>query len=598
MQDKPAVSATAISSILRDISTSYRLFDHSSRLRINLLLGLLVIGAVLESVAAAVIVPFVAILNDPGVIQSQPKLRAIFHFFLSFGLDGEERAFIIFIALALIAFFLLKNLFLFLVSSLQFKFIYSQMPIFTSRLLHGTINQSVLTSGSRNSAELVRNVTNEVFMYFTNFLIPALTLLTEFLVLTAILMVLFLIAPGPSLVAVLVLGFSTALFYRSVKRRIREFGQMQQMHNAERIKWVNQIFGALKEIKVLDREKYFLRQFKKSDSVFAESARYAMLLSQTPRMFIETVAFVSLFLGVAIAMLMELQIGKVLPVLALFGVSAVRLLPSLNRILLSLTRMAYYRSSAQIVYAAEELRSKIEASRGPADYPVQGEGNRRGEWRELAIESLSFAYPGKPAVFENLSIKIPFGTSVALIGKSGSGKTTFGDILLGLLEPQSGVFSLDGIPFVPSRDLEWKRGLGYLPQKVFLLDDTVRRNVAIGVEDEDISDELVWKLLEIARIAEDVRKMTGGLDAIVGEDGNALSGGQRQRIGIARALYHQPNFLILDEATSALDNKTESEVSDMMDSLKGKVTLIVIAHREETIRRCILKYSIEKKSFI
>lgn len=598
MQDRSAVRATAISGLLGDVFASYRLFDHRSRMRINLLLGLLVVGAILESAAAAVIVPFVAVLNDPGIIQSQPQIQGIYQFVQSLRPDSDERAFISYSAIALLVFFLAKNFFLFLISNYQFKFVYSQMPKFTAQVLSNTIKDSVLNSGSRNSAELIRNVTNEVFMYFTNFLIPTLTLLTECFVIFAILTTLFLIAPLPSLVAVLVLGSSTGIFYWAVKKRIRFFGQMQQLHNAERIKWVKQIFGALKEIKVLDRETHFLKQFRKSDLVFAESARYAMLLNQTPRMFIETVAFISLFLGVAIAMSLDLSTGSVLPVLALFGVSAVRLLPSLNRILLSLTRMGYYRESAQIVFAAQSHVSKASASGIDTEPRVQKEDSRKTDWKELKIENLSFAYPGKASVFEKLSITIPFGSSVALIGKSGSGKTTFGDILLGLLEPSAGKFSLDGVQFVPSRDGSWRRGLGYIPQKVFLLDDTVRRNVAIGVEDGDISDDLVWKVLEIARIAEDIRKMDGGLDAVVGEDGNSLSGGQRQRIGIARALYHKPDFLILDEATSALDNKTESEIADMMDSLVGKVTLIVIAHREETIRRCGLKYSIENKSFL
>jgi ATP-binding cassette subfamily C protein len=385
----------------------------------------------------------------------------------------------------------------------------------------------------------------------------------------------------------------TKAFYAAVRARVNKYGQDAQHHNAQRIKWVNQGLNSIKETRILGREDFFVQSFNFHENRFAKSSRYAMLLNQTPRLFIETLAFTALFLGVALALTVGQNRSEVLPVLALFAVAAIRLLPSLNRVLLSLTRMAYYRPAAQVVLDSHRFAAKSEANS-----PFRSRQRKLKDWKELCLHDVSFHYPGSEhSIFSNVNLTIKRGTSVALVGPSGSGKTTLADLILGLLTPASGKIEVDG-QNIHTMLGDWQDQMGYIPQSIYLLDDTIRRNIAFGVPDALIDDQKVWKALQYARISDVVRALPGQLDCSVGENGSSLSGGQRQRLGIARALYHEPQFLVLDEATSALDEATESEIAGTLDQLVGERTLLVIAHRPETIRRCQVKYDVSRGRFV
>jgi len=567
--------------LLHTLAASYRIFDSRARRQLILLLLLMIGGAMLEALGAAVIVPFIALINDPTYL-THPIMRDLY----ARSTMGTPSAFITAISLGLFVFFVCKNLYLTMMASAQFRFIYTEMPRFSTELFSRCMARPLSMHVQTNSAEMIRNVSNEVFMFFTNFLIPAMTLLTEVLVLVAILVVLLWIAPVPTLIAIVMLGGLTKLFYGLVRSKVRHYGQLQQLHNAERIKWVNQGLGSIKESKVLGREQYFIDRFRTHEEHFSQSARYAMLLNQTPRFFIETIAFSALFIGVAVAR----DRASLLPVLALFAVAAVRLLPSLNRILLSVTRMAYYRPAAEIVMEANKDR---EQQRHVTERPQR----TIAQWQELKFDNVCFAYPESKDVLVNLNLTIRRGTSVALIGPSGSGKTTIADLVLGLLLPTRGRILLDDED-IQSFGEGWRTHLGYIPQSIYLLDDSIRRNVAFGLSDEVIDDERVWNALRLARLEDHVRGLPEQLSTPIGEHGGKLSGGQRQRLGIARALYGDPDFIVLDEATSALDETTEKEIADTLEGLKGEKTLLVIAHRPETINRCQYKYSVEQKKFI
>jgi ABC-type multidrug transport system fused ATPase/permease subunit len=546
-------------------------------------------GAFLEAAGAALIVPFVAMINDPSYLSTQAQLRTLFEMSPFLTTEG----FLIATALTLFLFFVIKNAFVLFILNMQFSFVYGEMPRFSCNLYRGYLTRPLAQHVRMNSAELIRNVNNEVQLYFTNFLIPTLTLITEVLVLVAIIAVLLLIAPMPAFAAIVLLGGMTKAFYAAVRARVNKYGQDAQHHNAERIKWVNQGLNSIKETRILGREDFFVQRFNFHEKCFAKSSRYAMLLNQTPRLFIETLAFTALFLGVALALTLGQNRSEVLPVLALFAVAAIRLLPSLNRVLLSLSRMAYYRPAAQVVLDSHQFTAKPET-----DSPFRSRQNKLEDWKELCLQDVSFHYPGSAdPIFSNLNLTIKRGTSVALVGPSGSGKTTLADLILGLLTPISGKIEVDG-QNIHTMLGDWQDQLGYIPQSIYLLDDTIRRNIAFGVSDDLIDDQQVWKALEYASISDVVRALPGQLDCAVGENGGSLSGGQRQRLGIARALYHEPQFLVLDEATSALDEATESEIAGTLDQLVGQRTLLVIAHRPETIRRCQVKYDVSRGRFV
>lgn len=587
MRGNSSVVQPITTGLLRTLAQSFKIFDFRARRQLILLLLLMILGALLEAVGAAVIVPFVALINDPSYLASRPILRDIY---LRSGLDTPA-LFITAVSLGLLTFFVCKNLYLTFMAGAQFRFIYTEMPRFSSNLFLKYMARPLAKHVQSNSAEMIRNVTNEVSMFFTNFLIPAMTLLTELLVLLSIVMVLVWIAPLPSFIALVILGGLTKLFYSLVRKKVRYYGQLQQKHNAERIKWVKQGLGSIKESKVLGREQYFVDRFSAHEEQYSRSARYAMLLNQTPRLFIETISFAALFLGVAIALAIGQDRATVLPVLALFAVAAVRLLPSLNRILLSVTRMAYYRPAADIVLEANKGTGKKHSE-------ITKQMHRNiGQWNELRFENVGFAYSPHNNVLANLNLIIHRGTSVALIGPSGSGKTTIADLVLGLLLPTEGRILLDGEDIRSYGD-GWRSHLGYIPQAIYLLDDSVRRNVAFGIPDEDIDDRSVWDALELARLDKHVRGLPEQLSAFVGENGSKLSGGQRQRVGIARALYGNPDFIVLDEATSALDKDTEREIADTLEGLTGKKTMLIIAHRPETINRCQYRYAVDQRAFV
>lgn len=571
--------------LVRTAIQAFNLFDKKAQSQLIFLLILMVIGAVLEALGAAIIVPFVALLDNPSLITSNSVLHKTF----LLSKANTENGFISLMAIFLLVYFLLKNLYLTWSINAQYRFVYSEMPGFSSKLLSKYIHQPISEHYKTNSSEMLRNVGNEVFMYFNNFVIPAMTLVTELMVMVAMIIVLLWTALVPTIVALFVLGSLTVVFYKVVRSRARHFGKEQQAHNAERIKWITQGLSSIKEIKILGCEKFFIDCFNVHEDKFALAARYAMFLNQTPRLFIETVSFAALFLSVGFATSTGRDLTTILPLLALFAIAAVRLLPSLNRILLSVTRLTYYKATALVV---------IDAKRS-VDCDNNGENNIRGEltdWQELRFEGVSFSFTQDEFLFD-LNLNIKKGSSVALIGPSGCGKSTMADLAMGLLKPTKGRILLDNQD-INCLGVAWQKRIGYVPQAVYLIDDTIRCNVAFGLREEEIDDDRVWDALKLARLDEYVSALPDKIFSSVGENGNRLSGGQRQRLGIARALYRDPEFIVLDEATSALDNTTEKEIADTLEELTGKKTLIVIAHRPETMNRCELKFLVSENRFL
>lgn len=360
------------------------------------------------------------------------------------------------------------------------------------------------------------------------------------------------------------------------------------------IKWVNQGLGGVKESRVLGREGYFVDAYRASSAGYARAMRYLATVSQLPRLYLETLVAGGILLLLGVAMARHEGSEVVVPTLALFGAAAFRLLPSVNRIIASITNIRYHESAVEVIHRDMGLMAGAGAHR-EADAP--GPGGELQFAHDIELRDVCFQYPeSNVTTLNGVSLVILKGSAVALVGPSGAGKTTLVDVLLGLLQPTSGAVLVDGQD-VHAHLRSWQRRIGYIPQVIYLSDDTLRRNVAFGVPDPDIDDEKVWKALESAQLAGLVRAWPDGLTAVVGERGVRLSGGQRQRIGIARALYHDPEVLVLDEATSSLDGATERDIMSAIEALAGNKTLIVIAHRLSTVERCDRTYWIRDGRF-
>lgn len=557
------------------------LFGGGEKARASVLFLLILFGAGLEAIGTGLIMPFIAIINEPDVILRYPSLKSVYR---SLGIQSPKE-FIIWSTAFLLMFYLLKNGYLAMMYYTQFRFAYNKQVALSRRLLETYMESSYTFHLQRNSAELLRNVNHEVQMIFSNVVIPLSILVTEFMVGCAIMVLLALVATVPALVTLLFLGGAGSVFYAIVRRKTKALGRMQQHHHGQMIKWVNQGIGGIKEAKVLGRESFFVEQYFKHSVVFARSARFLMTVNQMPRLFIETLAVGAMLLILVVLTAQGRDMQLLLPTLALFAMASFRLMPSVVRIVYSVSRIAYYSPAVDAVYR---------------DLTIQGTQNR--DYRlardnrlvypevtfkeSIRLNDVYFQYPGsfEPAL-KGLSLTIPKGRSVAFVGPTGAGKTTVVDMILGLLKPDKGELLVDNVN-IQQNVCGWQRNIGYIPQMIYLSDDSIRCNVAFGVPDSIINDDKIWASLRAAQLDEFVKGLPDQLDTLVGERGVRLSGGQRQRIGIARALYHDPKILVLDEATSALDSETEEAISTAIDELVGEKTIIIIAHRPSTIKRC------------
>jgi ATP-binding cassette subfamily C protein len=537
------------------------------------LLLLTLAGAVLEALSLAVITPFIAVLADRSLIHEQPYLARTYRWT---GVDSD-REFLLYGATFILAVFVIKNAFVLGVTYLQLRFTYDRLVSLARRLFQAYLASPYLFHLSRNSAELVRNLSTDVIVVFHHVVMPSMLLVSEAVVAALIIGILMAANPVIASTAAGLIAGSAILFYRVFRTQLRDVGRLDHHEHSETIKWVNQGLGSIKEAIILGRQSYALDQFTASTYRHSRALLFHQTINQAPRFFIEMLA-VGVLLTVAILLLLQDRTDALLSTLALFALGAFRLMPSLNRIVSIASNLKYHVASVDVVYGDLVRLSHAQAERTAPATPVVFES-------QIELQSLSFAYPTASApVLEGLSMTIPKGTTVALVGASGAGKTTVVDLILGLLEPASGRVLVDGVD-VRTNLAGWQRNIGYIPQVIYIMDDTIRRNVAFGLPDDRIDEERVWSALRMAQLETLVRRLPEGLDAQAGERGVSLSGGERQRIGIARALYGDPDVLVLDEATSSLDTETESGITQAIDRLSGEKTLIIIAHRLTTVRR-------------
>lgn len=553
---------------------------------------MMIIAAIFETVGIGLIVPFVGIVTNPEMIQTQPILSSIYDFF-NF---QSVTTFIIFSVALLLGTFVLKNLYLLIFNYAQFRVILNQQVKLSRDLFKEYLTKPYTFHLQRNTSELLRNINGEVTNVFQGIIMSGFQLFTELLVILCILVLLLVTAPLATIVATVLLGGSVILFFTFLRKKISALGKEQQKVSGTMIKWVNQGLGASKEVKVSGKEGFFINSYTGQSQIRANNSRYMKMLEQIPRLFIETLLVSIVLITMLIIVFQGTGTTQLISTMALFAMAAFRLMPSITRVVSLITTIRYSQPALTVVY--DDLFNNKDESVNIDQAPVVINQGKRTFNHSIQLNDISFRYPNqKEYAIKDVSLTIPIGQSVAFIGESGAGKTTIVDIILGLFKPEKGAVLADGIN-IRNQKKTWQQKIGYIPQFIFISDDTIRGNVAFGIDNGEISDEEVWRALDQAQLKEFVKGLPDQLETTVGERGVRLSGGQRQRIGIARALYHNPEILFMDEATSALDHETEREIMKAIDGLKGEKTLIIIAHRLSTIENCDIVFEINNGELV
>lgn len=558
------------------------ILDRRQKRNLIILLFLIAIGAFLEMVGVSAVLPLVNLVMQPEVIETNQWLRLAGELL---GITSPNQ-FIIWMSVALIVIYIIKNLYLILMYSLQYRFTYNNQRRIAKRLMECYMRQDYTYHLYKSSAELMRNINTDVPQFFTT-LLNALQLATELLTCIALVFFLALQDFMTTLCVVLITFISLCVFYAIFKNYTMVLGKKSRLMSGKLNQCMLQAFQGIKETKVFNKENYFIEQYDKSYRLFSRYFSKQGLVGIIPKPIIESVCICGLLAVLSVRISIGGNMESFVPMLSVFAMASFRMLPAFNRITSYMNAIMFNKASVDAVY--EDLR-EVEgllrhAEKEEADTTVfdlkQG----------ITVNSVTFRYPdSQKPVLLNASLEIPKYSSIALIGQSGAGKTTLADIIMGLLKPESGNIQADGID-IGQHVKAWHRSLGYIPQTIYLIDDTIANNIAYG--DENIDEEQLNKAVHDAQLETFIRELPEGLNTVVGEQGVRLSGGQRQRIGIARALYRNPSILVLDEATSALDNETEQAVMESINSLQGKKTMVIIAHRLTTIKNCDRIYEIK-----
>lgn len=557
---------------MKDILTKLKfiLSDREKRL-LKWLYFMMIIGGLLELIGVAGVMPLVtAIMAD----------------------ESYDRNYIVFLSLLIIGVYIVKNIYLTFMYKTIFKFVYTGKSKLSVRLFKTYLDKPYMFHLNRNCTVIQRAVNQDTDGCY-KVVKCILQILAEIVICCTLAVFLVIISPIMAVAMIIILGSCMGAVYIVSKKSIRMLGE-EDMANATKMnQWVMQGIGGIKETKILNREAYFAKHYEDYSDKSSVNLVKQQLWMQVPRLITENVTIIAVMFWIMVQALLQRDIAATIPTLAVFAVAAFRLLPSVGKINGYLSEYNYNKAKVDFVYS--DLKEAYDdAQKDDSTHSELSDSDELVSFTEsINLENVSFAYTaGKDNILNNANMCINRGESIGLVGVSGAGKTTLADIIMGLLRPLEGDIKADGKSIYENIN-GWYRQIGYVPQTLYLSDDTIRNNVAFAIEEEDIDDEKVWDVLKKAQLEEFVNSLPEGIDTIVGDRGIRLSGGQRQRIGIARALYHDSEVLILDEATSALDNDTEKAVMEAIETLHGKLTMIIIAHRLTTIEKCDRLYRVD-----
>ena len=564
--------------MIRVFKKFYKLLNRHQKNRVVILFFMMLIGAGFEVIGVSMMLPLVTAIMNPYIITENKFCAWVCGIF---GIT-DHVDFVMLCIIALVVIFIIKAAYLIFEYSVQYRFVYNNRFMTQSRLLEAYLNRPYEYFLSSQSGEIVRIVQEDAKNAF-DMLTTILGFATEAVVTSAVVIAIFVINPFMTVSVALALILVMLLVSKVLRPILQKEGQTYQKTYAATNKWLLQSISGIKEVKVTQTEGFFLRNFMEYGRKMVTAQRWNSTLQTIPRNLIELVSVCSMMAVLGIMIAAGHDMDSLIPSLSAFVMAAVKLLPSANRMLASVTQMTFYEPALDSMLETLSVLSEKITS---ADEEIKSLPLKK----EIRLSGISYTYPGgERKIFDHTGLVIPVGSSIGIVGASGAGKTTAVDILLGLLKPQEGQVLADGVDVTENMQ-GWLSHIGYIPQMIFMLDDTIRENIVFGHEEDSHTDEMVWAALEEARLADFVRTLPEGLDTTIGERGVRLSGGQRQRIGIARALFTNPDVLVFDEATSALDNETEEAIMQSINALHGKKTMIIIAHRLSTIEGCDVVY--------
>ena len=559
------------------------IFERRQKLQLLFVLFIVIFTTFVELLGVTAILPLIEVMMNENSINETPYLNMLYRL----GGFGNSTNFLIFLAVVLIVIYWIKNFLVAVSYNLQYKFTFSNQKRMAYKLLECYLSQPYFFHLSHSSAELIRSINTDIVMMFQGIL-ALLQFFAEILVCLVLGSFLFFTDPQITIIIVIALLLFVVLFTKKIKSYLSYIGEEDRKFSMGIVKWLQQSFGGLKETKIMHREKFFLGKFEEQYSQWADLEKIYRNLQMIPKPIMETLSITALMIAIILKLLSGTQMSSFMTTISVFAIAAFRLLPSFNRITGYVSVIIFNFPAFEAVY--QDLK-RVDELLGTSYLTTRDAKEALPLKEKIQIQNLSYKYPeGEDFVLRDVNISIPKNKSIALVGPSGAGKTTLADLILGVLEPTKGNILIDEADAF-THLTAWQKNVGYIPQTIYLMDDTIRNNIIYGAEAAD--EERLMKAVEEAQLKEFIESLSEGLDTEVGERGIRLSGGQRQRIGIARALYSNPEVLVLDEDTSALDNETEKAVMDAIDSLSGSKTLIIIAHRLTTVENCDIKYEVK-----
>ncbi len=566
------------------------LFDRKQKKQILGLAVLILIGGLLETMGVSMLLPVVQAIMEPEVIMENELVGRLVD---ALGIRNSRQLIILMLG-SLIALYVIKNAYLLFQTYVQNTFVTRNRNRMISRVMREFLNRPYEEYLGADIPTVFRLTDSDIPNAFQLILV-LIQMVTEIVVAGSLCIVLVVVSPTMSLFILCIFLGMTLMITKILKPRLNAIGHKNQQIQSRIAKWRIQSIYGLKDVKVLHREEFFVRNYYESGALGADVARNYAVFNNLPRLLIETIFMAAMLLFIMLYMLKGGNITVLIPQLSAFAVAAIRVMPGTNRINTYLSEIAYAQPCLDYLYEnlTANMKMDVNGSVTGLTKDTRGQAARTTLQDKIVLDHITYAYPNTDKnIFTDAHMEVKKGQSVGIMGPSGAGKSTIVDILLGLLRVQSGTITCDGVDIFDNY-ADWLGKIGYIPQSIYLIDESIRDNIAFGIDADRIDDKRIWEVLEEAQLKDFVKELPEGLDTTIGDRGVRISGGQRQRLGIARALYHNPEILVFDEATSALDSDTEKAVMDAINSFHGRKTMVIIAHRLNTIAKCDVIYKVE-----